>query len=134
MKVLVATDFHGVASVFEAFSSKAEEEHVDLMALCGDITHFGTLEHARDLLSFLVEPRIPIVFVPGNCDPPSLIGIDIPGVMCIHGKKKDYDDLTFIGIGGSPPTPFHTPLHLPPHLYGCVRQFHKFPALFFRLH
>ena len=112
MKVLVATDFHGVASAFEAFSSEAEKEHVDLMVLCGDITHFGTLEHAIGLMSLLVEPRIPIVFVPGNCDPPSLIGVDIPGATCIHGKKKNYGDLTFIGIGGSPPTPFHTPFEL----------------------
>ncbi len=112
MKLLVATDFHGVASAFETFSLKAETEHVDLMVLCGDITHFGTLEHATELMSLLAEPRIPIVFVPGNCDPPSLTGVDIPGAMCIHGKKKNYGDLTFIGIGGSPPTPFHTPFEL----------------------
>jgi len=112
MKVLVGTDFHGNESAFEGFASRAEEEKVDVIVVCGDVTHFGTLEEARRLLSLLMGLRLPILFVPGNCDPPSLIGVDIEGTNCIHGKSVTYSDLTFIGVGGSPLTPFSTPFEI----------------------
>ena len=112
MKVLVGTDFHGKQSVFEAFAEKAEENSIDVMAICGDVTHFGSLQEARRLLSFLTGLRVPVLFVPGNCDPPSLVGVDMEGVTCIHGRSVTYDDVTFLGVGASPPTPFSTPFEM----------------------
>ncbi|MEM2915222.1 MAG: metallophosphoesterase family protein [Candidatus Bathyarchaeia archaeon] len=112
MKILVGTDFHGVVSAFEDFAEKAEEKQSDLIVVCGDITHFGTLQQAKQLLSLLTDIRKPVLFVPGNCDPPALLGVDVEGAICIHGKSVSYDDLTFIGVGGSPPTPFNTPFEM----------------------
>ncbi len=112
MKVLVGTDFHGNEAAFESFASKAEEGHAEILVICGDITHFGTLDQAKYLLSMLSALRVPLLFVPGNCDPPSLVGVDIEGANCIHGKAVSYDDLTFLGVGGSPPTPFSTPFEM----------------------
>jgi Icc-related predicted phosphoesterase len=112
MKVLVGTDFHGKESVFEAFAEKAEENNVDVIAICGDVTHFGSLQEAQRLLSLLTDLRIPVLFVPGNCDPPSLAGVDMEGVSCIHGRNVSYGDLVFLGVGASPPTPFSTPFEL----------------------
>jgi len=112
MKVLVGTDFHGNESAFEGFASKAEEERVEVLLICGDVTHFGTLREAEDLLSLITGLRLPVLFVPGNCDPPSLLGVDIEGAKCIHGKNVSYGDVTFIGVGGSPPTPFKTPFEM----------------------
>jgi len=112
MKVLVGTDFHGVETAFESFAVRAEEEQVDILVICGDITHFGTLQQARHLLAMLTFLRMPILFVPGNCDPPSLAGVDIEGASCIHGKSVSYGDLTFIGVGGSSYTPFSTPFEI----------------------
>jgi len=112
MKVLVGTDFHGNESAFEGFASKAEEERVEVLLICGDITHFGTLREAEGLISLLTGLRLPVLFVPGNCDPPSLLGVDIEGAKCIHGKTVSYGDVTFVGIGGSPPTPFSTPFEM----------------------
>jgi len=112
MKVLVGTDFHGNEDFFESFASKAEEEHAEILVICGDITHFGTLSQAQHLLSLLVGLKVPVLFVPGNCDPPSLLGVDIEGARCIHGQSVSYGDLIFLGIGGSPPTPFSTPFEM----------------------
>jgi len=112
MKVLVGTDFHGAESAFESFAVRAEEEHIDIFVICGDITHFGTLQQAKRLLSILTFLRVPILFVPGNCDPPSLAGVDIEGANCIHGKNVSYGSLIFIGVGGSPYTPFSTPFEM----------------------
>ena len=112
MKVLVGTDFHGVESAFEGFASKAEEEKADILVVCGDITPFGTLQQAERLLSILASLRLPLLFVPGNCDPPSLAGVDVEGAECIHGKSVYYGDVTFMGVGGSSYTPFDTPFEL----------------------
>jgi hypothetical protein len=112
MKVQVGTDFHGQESVFEAFAEKAEENSVDIMVICGDITHFGSLQEAQHLLSLLTDIRAPVLFVPGNCDPPSLVGVDTEGAACIHGRNISYGDLVFLGVGASPPTPFNTPFEM----------------------
>ena len=112
MKILVGTDFHGKQSVFEAFAEKAEENSIDIITICGDVTHFGNLQEARRLLSLLTGLRVPVLFVPGNCDPPSLVGVDMEGVTCIHGRSVTYDDVTFLGVGASPPTPFSTPFEM----------------------
>ncbi len=112
MKVLVGTDFHGNEGAFESFASKAEEGHAEILVVCGDMTHFGTLREAKYLLSLLSELRKPLLFVPGNCDPPSLVGVDIEGANCIHAGTVSYDGLAFLGVGGSPPTPFSTPFEM----------------------
>ncbi len=112
MKVLVGTDFHSKESVFKNFAEKAEKNKVDVILICGDITHFGNLQEACHLLSLLAGPKVPVLFVPGNCDPPSLVGAEMKEVICIHGRDVSYGDLTFLGIGASPPTPFNTPFEM----------------------
>lgn len=112
MFILVGTDFHGDEESFRRFASKAEEVKADVLVICGDITHFGSIEEARGLLSLLVGLRLPILFVPGNCDPPSLTGVDVEGANCIHGKYRSHGDLTFLGIGGGPVSPFNSPFEL----------------------
>jgi len=110
--VLVGTDFHGDEEAVRNFESKAEEAKADVLVICGDITHFGSIQEARDLLSLLIGLRLPILFVPGNCDPPSLAGVDVEGAHCIHGEYKSRGDLTFFGIGGGPISPFSTPFEM----------------------
>jgi len=112
MKLIVGSDFHGNEAMVERFTARAEEEHAEIMLICGDITNFGTLREATHLLSLFTRIRIPVLFVPGNCDPPSLLGVDLEGVRSLHGKTASYGELSFLGVGGSPPTPFHTPFEI----------------------
>jgi len=112
MRLIVGSDFHGNEAMVERFVVRAEEEHAEIILICGDITNFGTLREATRLLSYFTTLGLPVLFVPGNCDPPSLLGVDLEGVRCIHGGTASYGDITFLGIGGSPPTPFHTPFEI----------------------
>jgi len=112
MKLIVGSDFHGNEVMVERFAARAEEEHAEVMLICGDITNFGTLREATYLLSLFTRSRIPVLFVPGNCDPPSLSGVDLEGVRSLHGKTASYEGFSFLGIGGSPPTPFRTPFEM----------------------
>jgi len=110
--ILVGTDFHGSEEAFRGFASKAEETKAEILVICGDITHFGSLQGARSLLSLLARLRLPTYFVPGNCDPPSLATIEVEGARCIHGTYESYNDITFFGLGGGPISPFSTPFEM----------------------
>lgn len=108
MIMLAGTDFHGYRLAFEAIAASARRERADLIIVCGDITNFGTKEQAENLLMILAEVGMPVLFVPGNCDPPSLTEISLKGVTCIHGSRAALGGLVFVGVGGSPVTPFNT--------------------------
>ena len=72
LRILVTTDFHGDAEAFRKTALKAKQSKTDIIVICGDITHFGSIQNGRELLTFLLEPNVPVLFVPGNCDPPEL--------------------------------------------------------------
>jgi len=111
MKLLVATDFHGAIAPIEKLTEKASEEKPNLIAICGDITNFGSYSLAERLLHSISVVKVPVLFVPGNCDPPELVkGVNLNDVTCLHGICKTQNDYCFIGVGGSNLTPFHTPL------------------------
>ncbi len=108
MKIIAGADFHGFKPALEQFAEEAKAQEADVIVLCGDITNFGTVRQAKDLLSILAGKGILVLFVPGNCDPPLLTDLNLKGVKCIHGAGIVYGDLLFVGIGGSPITPFNT--------------------------
>ncbi|RLI05071.1 hypothetical protein DRO22_03260 [Candidatus Bathyarchaeota archaeon] len=112
MKLIVGSDFHGNEVMIKRFAAEAVKENAEAMLICGDLTNFGSLKEATRLLSILSETGVPVLFIPGNCDPPSLLGANLEGVKLLHGEATTYGELSFIGIGGSPPTPFHTPFEL----------------------
>lgn len=108
MKMLVGTDFHGFKPAFESFAREASRQKADIIIICGDITNFGTAENAKSLLSIVASVNILGFFVPGNCDPPSITGLNFDSLRCIHGVGTLLGDLLFLGVGGSPITPFKT--------------------------
>jgi len=112
VKLIVGSDFHGNEAMIKRFATEAIKENAEAMLICGDLTNFGTPKEVSRLLSILSETGMPVLFVPGNCDPPSPIGANLENVRLLHGKAATYGELSFIGVGGSPPTPFHTPFEL----------------------
>jgi len=110
LRILATTDFHGSAEAFRKTALKAEQSLVDIVIVCGDVTHFGTLQQGKELLSLLHIS--PVLFVPGNCDLPSLVDVKIKGIESIHGKCRKIDSVNFLGLGGSSPSPFDTPFEL----------------------
>ncbi|MBE0522322.1 MAG: metallophosphoesterase family protein [Candidatus Methanoperedenaceae archaeon] len=108
MKLLALSDLHGDYSHVKALNYKAGK--IDAVLIAGDLTDFGPDEKALELLAMFTEP---VLAIPGNCDPPSIMGLlDEKGVN-LHKSKRTIDDITFIGLGGSNPTPFNTPFELP---------------------
>ncbi|MFH1456471.1 MAG: metallophosphoesterase [archaeon] len=63
MKILAIGDLHGDTSLAKELAKKADDENVDLVLICGDVTHNdGSAEH---LLGAFNKK---IAFVPGNHD------------------------------------------------------------------
>ena len=112
MRLLATTDYHGDIDAFRKTALKALHIHADIIVVCGDITHFGSLQQSRELLSSLLTTQLPVMFVPGNCDPPILAEEKTQTIESIHGKCKLIDSINFVGVGGSSPSPFNTPFEL----------------------
>lgn len=109
---MVVSDFHGSLEASRQAASKAEQIHADVVIVSGDITDFGSVQNARQLLSPLAELQLPVLFVPGNCDPPSLAEINLKNARCIHGSCATYNNVMFAGVGGGPISPFNTPFEM----------------------
>ena len=83
---------------------------IDLILIAGDITDFGPDEYANKLLDMFEKP---IMAIPGNCDPQTILKVlDNSKATNLHNTSKRIGNITFIGLGGSNPTPFDTPFEL----------------------
>ena len=107
----MATDLHGSPAALDAIPAAIREHAPDLFLACGDITHFGKpTSYAEDLFRRI---KVTALAVPGNCDPPALVGVlDGLGVN-LHMKKIKVGGETIVGLGGANPTPFGTPFEIP---------------------
>jgi Icc-related predicted phosphoesterase len=109
MKFLALSDLHGDYSHIESILNRAGE--IDAVLVAGDLTNFGPDEKALELLEMF---RVPVLAVPGNCDNPSLLKVldKNENTINLHKSLHTMGELTFIGLGGSNPTPFNTPFEL----------------------
>lgn len=108
MKILAVGDIHGK---YIKIIQYIKENPVDLIIISGDITHFGPPELGEEILNEISSFNIPVLAIPGNCDPINLYGnIDNSKAINIHGRSVTIKDIGICGFGGSNPTPFNTPL------------------------
>jgi putative phosphoesterase len=113
MKFLVISDLHGNSQRIEQLLSQIQDHAPDIIVICGDLTHYGSITDSADILKKFSTSSIPILFVPGNLDPISLQDqIKIQHTTNLHGRSVEFNSYIFIGIGGSIYTPFHTRFEL----------------------
>ncbi len=108
MKILAVSDLHGDIKPIITY---LKDNKVDLVIIAGDITHFGPPELGEDLLNEISSFEVPVLAIPGNCDPGSMhINIDQSQAINIHARNLVIKNIGICGFGGSNPTPFDTPL------------------------
>jgi Icc-related predicted phosphoesterase len=107
MRFLAISDLHGDYSHIETICDRAGE--FDAVLIAGDLTDFGPDEKVLELLKMFTKP---ILAVPGNCDNVSLLKLLDEKTICLHNSFHKMGELTFVGLGGSNPTPFNTPFEL----------------------
>jgi Icc-related predicted phosphoesterase len=108
LKILVTSDFHGKTEAAHKTVAKAKATEADAVVVCGDITQFGSVKDAQRVFAPLLASEIPLLYVPGNCDSPELTKAEIGGAFNLHGSCRVLNDVSFLGLGGSSPTPFRT--------------------------
>ncbi len=107
MLVLVIADLHGRYNYPREI--KKELNCADLIVMIGDITDFGGKSQATTVLTGFSSYKDKLVAVNGNCDRSDVNhALDDWGIN-LHREGKIIDGIGFFGLGGSSPTPFHTP-------------------------
>jgi uncharacterized protein len=105
IKILAAGDFHGDQRLVKELAKRAKEENVDLVVICGDLTHFD--ESTENLMGPFVKEGKKVLFVPGNHE--SLATADFLtefyDVKNLHGYSVRYHDVGLFGCGGAPMGP-----------------------------
>lgn len=109
MKLLALSDLHGDYSFVNSILDKAGV--IDAVLIAGDITNFGPDEKALELFGMF---NVPVLAVPGNCDNPTILKIldQDKNIINLHNSSYEFGGFTFMGLGGSNPTPFNTPFEL----------------------
>lgn len=110
MRLLAATDIHGKDK--RNIQNLLERKNYDLLLIVGDITQFGPVSKAEKILDDLKNIDIPILALPGNCDPREVVDVLEGKEVNLHSKSSEIDGYLFVGLGGSNPTPFDTPFEL----------------------
>jgi Icc-related predicted phosphoesterase len=108
MKILAVGDVHGD---YLKIIDYLKNNKIDLVIVAGDITQFGPAELGEEILNEISSFEVPVLAIPGNCDPETIYGkIENSRAVNIHGKTITIKDIGICGFGGSNPTPFNTPL------------------------
>ncbi len=105
MKVLVVSDIHSAISNFKQIVERVD---FDILFITGDLTNFRPSDVFK--IDDIVEKYCSECYaVHGNCDPESVLSLDLDNINFIHSETLELRDFTLHGIGGSTFTPFNTP-------------------------
>jgi Icc-related predicted phosphoesterase len=99
LNIIVIADVHSSREAYEKTVQKAREINAEVICVCGDLTHFGTVEEAEEYLTILTQLQTSVFFVPGNLDPSDIINAKTKGATCIHATCRNVKDYSFIGLG-----------------------------------
>jgi Icc-related predicted phosphoesterase len=101
MRILASGDLHGDQGLAKKLAEKAEKEKVDLVILCGDITHFD--KSTQNMIGPFVQRKQKVLLVPGNHDSFATADFlaEFYGVKNIHGYSVKYGDVGIFGAGGA---------------------------------
>jgi Icc-related predicted phosphoesterase len=109
MKILALSDIHGNTRTLSKILNKVKGHDIDLVLVAGDLTDFGSYNEAKSIIELISSSFSKVYFVPGNCDMIHDYKEDI-NKLNLHGNYLVYKEIAIIGLGGSSPTPFNTPL------------------------
>ena len=99
MKILAFADIHGDQSMAKKLADQAENENVDLVVICGDITYHET--SLDNIIGPFVKKNKKVVLIPGNHE--SLATADflaeMYGATNLHGYSIKHKDVGLFGCG-----------------------------------
>ncbi|MBI1969229.1 metallophosphoesterase, partial [Candidatus Woesearchaeota archaeon] len=99
LRILAASDIHGDTRLVQKLAEKAEQEQVDLVVLCGDLTHFE--QSTEGIIGPFLKRNKRVLFVPGNHESMATADFlaEAYGVKNLHGYFAKYGDVGLFGCG-----------------------------------
>lgn len=107
MRLLIISDIHGQVDKVKRLSSALKG--IELVLIAGDITTFGGADHAAAVLEPLLSLSVPVLAVPGNCDPEGVSQYLESKQISLQARTLQQGGYLFVGAGGSLPCPGLTP-------------------------
>ena len=107
LKILPAADIHGVRSVYDWLTAKAEEQQADLVILPGDLSAGSWDEReqqkeAEVFLSVLRKFCVPTLYLMGN-DHFFSFTYEDRLMRPLHGRRLEFGECNFVGYQYSAP-------------------------------
>ena len=101
MKILASGDIHGDTSLAERLAKRAEDEKVDLVVLCGDLTFAE--RSTENIIGPFKKRNLKVIFIPGNHESFATADFLAELYNCrnLHGYAAKYDDIALVGCGGA---------------------------------
>jgi len=123
MELMVLADIHGNLGMVEKAGEYAADNGIDSFLLLGDFPAYGDLRDGERNLGWckktldLLGKRFGLLAIPGNCDTKHVLKeFDDRGIN-LHGRVEVVGETSLVGLGGSTPTPFNTPLEMDEEFY-----------------
>jgi len=102
MKILAAGDLHGDTRAAEQLAKQAQNENVDYVILCGDITQGE--QSTEGLIGPFVKKGKKVILIPGNHETLATADFlaELYGAKNLHGYSiKTKDQIGIFGCGGA---------------------------------
>ncbi|MBS3113341.1 metallophosphoesterase [Candidatus Woesearchaeota archaeon] len=101
MKILAFGDLHGDSKLAEKLADRAEQENVDLVVMCGDITYAET--SIENLIGPFIKKNKKVILIPGNHE--TLATAEFLarqyGATNLHGYSIKHENVGLFGCGGA---------------------------------
>jgi len=101
LKILAAGDIHGDTGLAEKLAERAENEHCDLVILCGDLT---MMEQSTDnIIGPFKKRKEKVLLLPGNHETVATADFlaELYDMKNLHGYSVRYKDVGVFGCGGA---------------------------------
>ncbi len=106
MRIIAFGDIH---MDYKCIEEIPNIEDADLVIITGDLTNYGGVGEAELVLKTVEQLNRNILAIHGNLDLPSVANYLMKKGISLHKTGKIIDNVGFMGVGGSNPTPFDTP-------------------------
>jgi len=110
MRLLLVSDIHGSSDAVEQLAEEAVG--ADLVVLAGDITHFGDVSDAAEVIERLRNHNPRLLAVAGNCDNRQIKEYLARESLLLDYKGAAIGGILFLGLSGALPGPVSTPYEL----------------------
>lgn len=116
MEILCASDMHGFLDGLIEVRNYLVKNSIHTVFLLGDYSAgFRNLSRNRVDVEYALEEfkgNAKVYALPGNCDDPAVVDFFEKCGASLHEKVVILDGISFVGLGGSNPSPFGTPFEL----------------------